>query len=220
MRLPGAEDRTVIVGSTGSGKTVFEVWMLSKYDWQTRPVYILDTKRTSLLGQLPSHKTQLSSNPPRRPGLHLIRPRLDEDYARRLEEFLWAVFQKGDAILVVDEGMSIPKNSFAFRAMLQQGREKQLTMITCSQRPVKLTKEVFSEATFWAIFRLSMHADRDTVSKEVPPEVYTPKTRLPKRRCIWYDVEEWEAVPLLPVPPPREIVKRFYDARKSQSRVV
>ena len=209
FRLPGSDDRVVILGSTGSGKTVFGVQLLATLDYKIRPTYVLDIKRDPLLARLPAREIVLSSNPPTAPGLYVIRPRISKTLQDDLEAFFWALYEQENCILYVDEGTMISAHNHGFRALLTQGRSKNIEMITLSQRPGKLLGEVFSEATFFAVFNLTKYSDRKIVADWLPDELYTANTRLARYRCIWYDVAEGWGTELLPAPAPDVILQRF-----------
>lgn len=212
FRLPGPTDRTCVVGSTGSGKTVFSVQLLATRNYHERPAFILDIKRDSLLARLPATEIELTDPPPVEPGLYVLRPRPSKDLQDLLEAFFWALYEQGHCILYVDEGTMISPYNHGFRALLTQGRSKYIEMITLTQRPVKLMGEVFSEATFFSVFRLTRFNDRQIVASWLPDDLYSPRTRLAEHHSIWYDVARDQGVQLGPVPPPDEVLKQFYPA--------
>lgn len=209
FHLPGPDDRSVIMGSTGSGKTVFAVLLLSTRDYKVRPWYILDFKRDPTLAQLPAQEIPLSTNPPKSPGLYVLRPRPSKTLQDELEAFFWALYEQEDCGLYTDEGTMISAHNHGFRGLLTQGRSKRIEMVTLSQRPVKLLGEVFSEATFFAVFNLTKYSDRKIVSDWLPDDLYTANTRLIQYHCIWYDVAEGWGTELLPAPAPDVILARF-----------
>jgi hypothetical protein len=219
-RLPGPDDRTAILGSTGAGKTVFALRLLSTRNYSVRPCYIFDFKGDHHIAQLPAHRIDARKPPPRRPGLYVLRPRPSKDEQSILEDFFWRVYSNEDAIVFIDEGTMIAPNNHGFRALQTQGRSKYIEVITCSQRPVKLLKEVMTEATFFAVFRLTNTQDRKTVAEWLPKDVYDPNTRLPERRCIWYDVGQDYGVELLPAPPPNEVIASFHAVVGRQKRAI
>jgi hypothetical protein len=143
-----------------------------------------------------------------------------KDEQQRLEAFFWKVYSNEEAIVFIDEGTMIAPTNHGFRALQTQGRSKYIEVITCSQRPVKLLKEVMSEATFFAVFRLTNGTDRKTVSEWLPRDVYSPQRRLAEHRCIWYDVAQDYGVELLPAPPPREVIASFHAVVGRQKRAI
>lgn len=211
VSLPDQDDRTVIVGSTGSGKTFMGVWLLSTRNYSERPAIIFDFKGDSLIGALPAKEIQIRSAPPKAPGLYVVRPLPTVDDTAVID-FLWKIWKGEGYILYIDEGYMIGRANPAFNAILTQGRSKNIEVITLSQRPLWLSRFVFSEATYFSIFNLTDLEDRKTVSRFVPLEVYSPKTRLARFHSVWYDVAAGEGADFLPVPSRREIIARFTEA--------
>ncbi len=206
-RFPGVSNRTTVVGSTGSGKTRFGIWLLSVADWGNIPRVIFDFKGDDLVAKIEragyAKVLSILSNPPRKPGLYIVRPSPHELQA--VEDFLWKCWKQEKIGLFFDEG-SMTAKSKALNAILTQGRSKCVPVITLSQRPVWLSRYVFSESEFFAIFRLNHRDDRDTVRAFVNTEQEVP--RLPYH-CLWYDVGQDRAVIFSPVPKDPQIVEGF-----------
>lgn len=216
--LPNDDDRTVIVGSTGSGKTFFGIWLLSTRNWYERPTYIFDFKGDKLIASLPAKVISVRANPPRDPGLYILRPLPEADDAA-VEVFLQKLWQMEDAILYIDEGYMIGRSNKWYNALLTQGRSKYIEIITLSQRPLWLSRFVFSEATYFAMFNLTDKDDRKTVGRFVPPELYTADTRLPRFHCVWYDVASGDGLELRPVPGRAQILAAFQTGERAEKRV-
>src|SRR4029077_19733455 len=151
---PGGDARTTIIGATGTGKSTCGVWLLSRQRFDKRPWIAIDFKREALfdaVGIPPIRELELNEQPPRRPGLYIVSPRPDQDEA--LEAWLWRVWERENIGLFVDEAALMPDRD-AFRAVLQQGRSKRIPVIACTQRPVDVKRALFSEASFFAVYRL------------------------------------------------------------------
>lgn len=221
IRFPNDTNRTVIIGPTGSGKTVFGIWLLSTcltLDYQRKPVVIFDFKGDELIEQLNPKEIDIRAKPPRKPGLYVVRPLPHE--TGLVEAFLWRVWMQGDTGLFVDEGYMLEKSK-ALNAILTQGRSKKIPMIILAQRPVWLSRFVFSESQFFAIFNLIDKRDRDTVQQIVSADLSQP--RLPYE-CLWYDVGgnagRGSATIFKPVPPVPEIVAMFSRSSAPKMRVI
>jgi len=204
FRFPGGDARTCCIGATGTGKTTCGVWLLSHQRFDKRPWVIVDFKREALfdtIGIPPIQQISLGSVP-RRPGLYLICPRPDEDDA--LEGWLWRVWERENVGLFVDEASLMPDRD-AFRAILQQGRSKRIPVIACTQRPVDVKRGVFSEASFFCIYRMADKRDYRTVEGFVPADLSLP---LPPYHWHWYDVQRNALLHMGPVPRPAAIAEQ------------
>ena len=207
MRIADASKRTVILGRTGSGKTVAGVWHLSLRNWREMPWVILDYKGDSLIGKLPA-KPITDWQVPKEPGLYVLRPmaKVDDDL---VEYFLWQMKEQGNCGLYVDEGYMLPYDgkSDALNAILTQGRSLRVPTIILSQRPVWLSRFVITEADFFQVFWLNDSRDRVTLEAVIPAGV---RERLPEYCSYYYDVGKDDLLKLEPVPMEEEILASFW----------
>src|SRR6476659_4299769 len=118
INLPSSDNRTTVIGSTGSGKTQFSVWLLSTRDFNLRPWVIFDFKGDVLLDELGAKPWTLIS-PPKDPVLYIIRPLPGDEML--VSNFFFKVWQQEHIGIYVDEGYMLPKNDRWFRACLTQG---------------------------------------------------------------------------------------------------
>lgn len=220
VNFPNPTSRTVVSGSTGSGKTFFGVWLLSTRNWQVRPFFVIDFKHDELIAAIMEaaggREIDVRAKPPTKPGLYVVRPRpmMDDD---ALNEFFMKIWAVGNAGIFVDEGYMIPNPSIAFTALLTQGRSKKIEMITLSQRPVRMNRFVFSEAEYFAVFRLNDLRDRKTVAEMTGMNI---NYNLPKYHCIWYDGGANEQCILGPVPKRTELIALFRKSPQRKARAV
>ncbi len=206
FRFPGGDSRTTVLGATGSGKTTEGLWMLSYQRFDKRPWIAIDFKREvifDLVGFPPIRQIALTDRVPRKPGLYLVSPRPGQDLV--LEQFLWRVWSAGNVGLFVDEAALMPDGD-AFPAILQQGRSKRIPVIACSQRPVNVARGLFSEASYFCVYRMVDRRDYRTVEGFVPAEIGVP---LPKYCWHWYDVENDELLAMAPVPNGQWVASRL-----------
>lgn len=199
FRFPGGDARTCIMGATGSGKTTCGVWMLANQNLEKRPWIIIDFKREQifdLIGIPPIRETDLRELPPRKAGLYLVSPRPGQE--ELLEAYLWRIWERENIGLFIDEASLMP-DATAFRAILQQGRSKRLPVIGCTQRPVNVQRALFSEATFFCIYRMNDKRDYQTVQGFIPSDLSQP---LPDHYWRWYDVPKNILLRMKPVPAP------------------
>jgi len=214
-QLPGHDKRTVIIGSTGSGKTFTACWLLAHANWHQRPCYVLDYKGDTLIDEIGMTDINVNMPPPRKPGLYRVPliPELSDD---ALTQFLWRVWRNENAIVYVDEGYMIPQENKAFKALLTQGRSKNVQMITLVQRPVFCSKFVFSEANHFYVMRLQTEDDRKYVRGYLDG---TNINSLPRFHSYWYSADDQEGAHLAPVPG-RATILEIFDKRRETTRKV
>lgn len=206
-RLPGPDQRILVLGRTGSGKTHMGLFQLSVRDYTERPWVVMNSKGDKAINQIQGAKEMRLTDPvPSEPGIYIIRPLPDVD-DNALEDLLWRIWAQENVGLFVDEGYMVPKTSKAFRAILTQGRSKNIPMIINSQRPVYLDRFAISEADFYQVFHMNDKADRDTISRFMP-DVDLDK-RLPKYHSLYYDVGEDQLNEFRPAPPMSSIQSTF-----------
>lgn len=204
MRLPNEKQRTVIIGRTGSGKTVAGVWHLSQRNWDEMPWIIFDYKGDELIASFDPTEIDIDGKLPTEPGLYVVRPLADVD-DEAVEKFLWAIKNRGNIGIYIDEGYMLPNNgkSIAMRAIQTQGRSLRIPTIILSQRPVWMDRFIFSEADFYQVFHLNDKRDRRTIGSFMPAEA---NKNLPEFHSYYYDVGKDQLVILGPVPTGEDLV--------------
>lgn len=214
ITFPNQTSRTSINGSTGSGKSQLGLWLLASRDWHKRPCFIFDWKRDKLIAQIVeaanAKEISIRAKPPTKPGLYVIRPMPDID-DDAVTQFFWNIWRNEDTIVYIDEGYMVPNNSPAFRALLTQGRSKNIEMITLTQRPVKVDRFVFSEAEFFVMMRLNDARDRKTLAEMTGVSV---NYKLPPYHWIWYDGASDQETLMAPVPDRDTIISLFRKPRR------
>lgn len=200
--LPGAADRTVIIGPTGSGKTILGGWILSRQNFKKRPWVALDFKDEELwdrVGDPPMRPLRMGAMP----GKHgLYRMRVDPGDDTALEDWFWRVWRKGNVGIFVDEVSLVPKKD-AFKAILRQGRSKLIPVIACTQRPVDCDREVFSEAQYSALFGVRDARDFQVIKGLFGDRDIREESKgLRRHASLWYDAKRDELMRLSPCPPP------------------
>lgn len=209
FRFPGGDARTTVIGATGSGKTTCGLWLLAHQRFDRRPWIIFDFKAEPIfdrVGMPPIEEWSLKSRPPRSKGLYLTSPLPTDGEA--VEEFLWKVFAKGNIGLYVDEASLMP-DSGAFQAILQQGRSKRIPVIACTQRPVNVQRPVFSEASYYCVYRMADRRDYKVVEGFVPADLSRP---LAPYYWRWYDVSSNRLLHMAPVPSPQAVADELRQA--------
>jgi hypothetical protein len=203
FRLPGGEHRTVVMGQTGTGKTVFAAWLLSKQDFEKRPWVALDFKDEELWDRVgETHMPYLRVGElPRKTGLYRMRLRSRDEDA--LEDWLGKVWKKGNIGIFADELTLIPKRG-AFQDILRQGRSLRIPVIGCTQRPFDCDTEIFTESQFRVFFPpMDRKEDQKRAADYMGRADITQ--RLPKHESYWYDSPNQGLFRLKPSPSPDSI---------------
>lgn len=208
--LPDATQRTAVMGRTGSGKTQFGAALLSHADFDRRPYIIVDYKRDDILNAIPgiqAHELGYDAIP-REPGLYILHPHPAD--VEQMENFLWKAWEQGDCGLYFDETYMVPngRNFGAFDALLTQGRSKRIPMICLMQRPTWVSRFVFSESNFFAVFDLTDRRDRRLVQEFIPQSI---ENKLPEYSSYWYDVNRNKIFQLAPVSERGTLLASFQD---------
>jgi hypothetical protein len=203
--IPGAADRTVIIGPTGSGKTILGAWILSLQRFDLRPWVALDFKDEELwdrVGDPPMRHLALGRMPGKT-GLYRMHVHPgDED---EIEAWMWKVWAKGNIGIFVDEVSLVPQKK-AFKALLRQGRSKRIPIIACTQRPVDCDREVFSEAQYSAFFGLRDARDYQVIRGLFGDRDIRDAARgLSRHWSLWYDAKRDELIRLRPCPDPATV---------------
>lgn len=221
---PGVEDRTIVIGRTGSGKTQFSCDFLSTRNWSEMPWIIVDYKREKLIAEIGKalgprwfKEIKPTDKVPDKPGLYVVRPLPHED--AQMEALMFRIWEKGRVGFYVDEGFMLPQalpKYKGFNAILTQGRSLEIPTIVLYQRASWMNMNAKAQADFFAVFALNNKADAATVMDYIRPavvsgRVITPTEGLPKYSCIWYEVSEDRSTVLRPARSRAEIIQAFRD---------
>ncbi len=204
MNLPTESQHLVILGATGSGKTQAALWHLSLRDYITRPWLIINFKRDELVDGIPNAVHIDMDEVPVQPGIYITHPMPDDQ--EPIGAILQEIWTRGRTGVYVDEGLMMGNRNRSFRALLTQGRSKQIPLIVNSQRPAWMDPFVFTEASFVQVFRLQHRDDIKRVEQFVPGEL---SKRLPEFNSYYYDVKNDVLSQVQPVPSIDEIYSRF-----------
>lgn len=209
--LPKIDQRVTVVGRTGSGKTQFGAWLLSESRFDLIPYVIIDYKRDRLLNSSERIRRIGVNETPKHPGVYIVHPLPHEEAG--VEGFLWRCWKRENTGIYFDEMYSLPEDgkSKALRAVLTQGRSKNVPAICVSQRPAWLSRFVFTETDHIACFHLNDVEDRRRVQSFMPPEADIIETIPPRFSCVWYRVTDHALFRLQPVPEADNILDRLDD---------
>ena len=139
FRFAGGDQRTTILGATGSGKSTCGLWMLSHQRLDLPAVGDLRLQAQEVVLRRGGVPADPAARPRRQgaeeAGLYLNFGHVPgEDDA--VEALLWRIWEAENCGLYVDEAPLMPDRSNAFAACIAQGRSKAIPIIACTQRPV------------------------------------------------------------------------------------
>lgn len=211
MRLPTDTERHAIVGTTGSGKTVFGLWCLSQRNFDRMPFIIVDFKRDEQIAQIPRlEEIDINAKIPKRPGLYVVRPDATDIDAGNVTDFFYRVWERERTGLFLDEGYMIPPRDPGLRTVLTQGRSKRIPIISLSQRPAFVSPFLLSESEFKSVFYLEHPRDIERMNEWMPR---VAPNLLPDHESYWYQREGRELLRLRKCPPLDVIMQIFSDRR-------
>ena len=214
VRLPGPTHKLAIVGRTGSGKTVAAIWHLSNADFDERPWIILDYKNDELINRIGRAEIINYDELPSEPGIYILKVLPGQE--EKVSEWFRQVWETENRGVLIDEGYMIDRNDQWFNACLTQGRSKQISMIILSQRPVWLSRFVFSETDFFQVFDLTHSKDLDKVREYVrDDERLQLEKPLAEFNSFYYDVGRRRLETFGPVPDEGELLNAI-DERLAQ----
>jgi DNA helicase HerA-like ATPase len=208
ITLPGIEDRTLIIGRTGSGKTYAGVWLLSQMPIEDMPWIVFDFKGDKSIARIPFAQVIDLNTIPTVPGVYIVRPLPGDD--DKLQSYLQQIWDTEGIGLYIDEAFQLAKNT-ALDAILIQGRSKNIPVIMLTQRPVGISRFAFSESQFLMVFPNHDKRERKTISEFTPlfQSGDLEEHLLPRFHSYWYDVIGNTVTPLKPVPKLESIIKVF-----------
>ena len=203
--FPSDEERLAILGATGSGKTQAALWHLSYRNYHLMPWIVYNFKSDKSINAIPYLVECPLNVLPVKPGVYVVRPRPSIDDSA-LESHMYAVWEKENIGVYVDEGYMVPSRSESFQMLLTQGRSKRIPMIVLSQRPVWMNRFVFSESEFYQVFRLQHRKDQETMAQIVPANF---EERLKRYHSWYYDAINDRLSIMRPVPDIASIFATF-----------
>lgn len=203
MRLPNPSQRCIIMGSTGRGKTGVGLWHLLKRNFENRTIIIVDHKRDENLSKLKAENLKIGSPAPNDGGVYIIRPVVDvhDEQMTKLFREMW---DNENYLLYIDELTMINRNCPALKALLTQGRSKQIEIIMLTQRPVDVSRYAFSEADFIQVLGFNDVRDSKKVFEMTGVDM---SGHLAPFHSFWYDRAKNELLTVAPVDMLNELVK-------------
>lgn len=187
------------------------VWHLSNRSYDKMPWLVFNFKGDDLIDSIPGKREiKLTDDPPTKPGIYIVRPMPHQK--EELDEFLWKVWANENTGIYFDEGYMVG-NSDAFQALLTQGRSKHIPMIILVQRPVWISRFVWSESNYFQIYNLTNAQDQKTIREFVPMK---KDVVLKPYHSVYHDANSHRTVMLSPVPERVTILKTFRQRMSSR----
>jgi hypothetical protein len=225
FRFPGPSDRVTINGMTGSGKSVFGMWLMSESaDFDKKPWIILDYKGETLIQQAVSEgifeDMRVDAKLPKNNGVHVVRHNA-RDGQTLVTDLLWRIYEAGNIGLFLDEATMVPElrgeanSGGPFQSIISQGRSKTIPLYVLAQRPVNVNKMVYSENNYYSAFRVRSRDDLKKITDHIPEnsdgfqKVWARDVKLQPFYSRWYDAQQDISWILHPCPPPEKILDQF-----------
>lgn len=167
------DEHVFIAGMTGSGKTYLAQCYAAGID---KRVLVLDSKGTFEWPHMPQEKrvlvTRLAEIPEAvsRFNYLIYRPAREELNIKFYDAFFQFCYELGNCTVLVDEVMQVCPNSSAasmpefYRGILTRGRELNVNVWSCTQRPATIPVVIYSESTHMFIFKLNAAPDRERMA--------------------------------------------------------
>lgn len=186
--VPKGDERGVIVGMSGSGKSYLATELLK----HCVNVVILDPKRMFKFPNLTVAEDAktfvqcLKAN--RFPLAYRPKPK-DLTNVKAYNEVLEAVYNRGNLTLYVDDLVGVMEGTrfpHYLQVIYQMGRAKNIRTLSAIQRPAKIPLFTISEATRLYIFKLNIAADMKRIREMT--HGYEPEKQTVKHSFFYYDV--------------------------------
>jgi len=193
--LPKPDERMMIIGMTGSGKTFFAEKILN---WRKYVVVYdlkgeLKWKGYKIVTDFEALKTEEAEKIIFKPPLEFIK---DKD---SVEDFFHWVYERRNCTLYVDEVMTCcfrGEIAFWLLAIVTRGRELGVSFIGATQRPKQIPISLLSEAERWAMFRVHIYDDAKRLEQTFGIDAELIQN-LPKRRFYYGSVDHTYSKPFI-----------------------
>jgi len=186
----GRNDRGVLIGSTGCGKTTLARYLVEDEGKPYSVTY--DPKVSDNISQWVSHEfhTDMDALQHSKSRRLIFRPDIYESLDPRLQDefFLW-VYESKHRRVYIDEAYALlggTNPSFHLQAILSRGRERGISALIATQRPRRIPILLLSESEHFYVFRLNHQSDRAVV-REITGIDEDEQARLKNYQFFYYN---------------------------------
>lgn len=189
--LPKPDERTIIFGMTGSGKTFLAEKILR---WR-KYVIVYDLKGTIRwkgYRVVTSMQSLLELDPEKYPKIIFKPPPYYEYEKEPVDEFFNWVYQRGNCTLYIDEVMTTcfrGQISKPLLTVMTRGRELGVSFIGASQRPKQIPQSIITESEHRFIFLLTSYQDAKRIEENYRIDA-DEIVNLPKRYFYYSSVDK------------------------------
>lgn len=202
-------ERALILGKTGSGKTVIGAWLLSRSPGRW---VILNSKYDEFLTQIgPSVDWNVKDILKGLKKKEIVVAHPTSFEAEDLDRVLFELCETRQAVGVfIDELLYLHKGNGragpGLMGLLTRGRSRKQSFIGCSQRPAFLSQFCYSESEYFGIAQLKLRADwAKVIEFSGKPEARIDRL---KHHWGWINIQEDTLTEYGPVPY-KAILPRF-----------
>jgi hypothetical protein len=198
IRLPNETHRTIVLGRTGSGKSVGAIWLLAQQNFHKQPWIVIDYKGedlfTNIVEQNNLEYMDVEDPIPKDPGIYVVRPSVIQD-DDAVNAMLYKIYNQGEVGIFIDEGYALPRKSPLMDMIFTQGRSKHIPVIALYQRPVWMSRFAVAQADFFMAFTQNDQRDIKVLRQFIPPatvkgeEIHVDSPHLPQYYCLYSDVQ-------------------------------
>lgn len=162
----GRNDRGVVIGKTGCGKTTLAKFLIEDYTkpysvtWNPKGsdnVYEWRQKHVKTLAQLYDESEEYNRL------VYTPHPTVAEEFNNQNEFFYW-IYERGRTRLYIDEATAIVYSANKvprfLLAVLNRGRERRISTLTATQRPSGVPMNILSESEHYYIFKTLLPQDK------------------------------------------------------------